>query len=184
MHRRIWTTGAIAVLALAPMTALAAADETKAVEQEVLKRIKITPTKVESLAVKKVFAATFYKVKIGIKDGDSTSTSELSLARNQGKFVSIESTTTTRKMPVLQSVVKKDFKLKSEADAKVFQEALDKLYPVRGFGDDGKAKAIKKTASGWTFVRGTFFKDLKGFVVTTDASGVIKTIDYSLGIKK
>jgi len=162
----------------------AMADEKEEVRKEVLRRIEIESSRVESLALKKAFSATFYDVTIKIKEGGGSSTSKMLLAKKDGKFVNLESTVTTQKMPGLQSLVSKDFKLKTEADAKVFEEALDKLYPVRSFGSKKKAKAVKKTDNGWAFIRGTFFKDLKGFEVTTDAAGTVTAIGYSLEIKK
>ena len=56
-----------------------------------------------------------------------------------------------------------------------------------GFTDEQYKQAgatIKKTAAGWVFVRGTFFKTLKGFDVATDAKGTIQSIRYNLKIKK
>ena len=184
MLKRTLMISAVATLGFMAPATVSAADDTKAVEKEVLNRIKITPKKIESLALQKVFSATFYQVKIAIKQGGGTSTSTMSLALNQGKFVDLETNGTNQKMPVLLSVVKKDFKLKSESDAKVFQEALDKVYPIRGFGSDKDVKAIKKTDAGWTFIRGKFFKNLSGFIIKTDAAGSIKAIDFSLRIKK
>ncbi len=58
------------------------------------------------------------------------------------------------------------------------------MYPLKSFGSDKKVKAIKKTATGWTFIRGIFFKNKKGFEVATDDKGVIQSIGYRLRIKK
>ena len=172
--------GVAMALALAPYSAVSAADELETVKKEVLKQITVQPAQVKSPALEKVFTANFYKVKIVIKGGMSTT---VSMAMNQGKAVKIEQNTTNMPMPVLQSILKKDFKLKTEADAKVFEEALDKLYPVSNFGRDSKLKQIKKTEKGWTFIRGKFFKNLKGFKLTTDGTGSVTAIDYSLEIK-
>jgi len=162
----------------------AMADEKEEVRKEVLRRIEIETTELESVALKKVFGATFYNVKVKIKKDGGSSTSDMLLVKKDGNFVDIEGTSTTKKMPGLGSLIAKDFKLKSEADAKVFEEALDKLYPIRSFGGDKETKAVKKTSSGWVFVRGKFFKSLKGFEVTTDAKGAVTAIKYNLELKQ
>jgi hypothetical protein len=172
-----------ALLAMGSISTVAVAQDAKAIEEAVLKQIKIEPEKLDAPALKKTFSAAFYKVNIKISQGDGYSTSKMSLAFHEGKFVNVESTTTTRPMPVLQSLVNKGFKLKTEADAKAFEEALDVLFPVRSFGDDKKVKGVKKAAPGWHFIRGKFFKDLKGFVVETDGAGAITSIKYDLKIK-
>jgi len=175
---------AVVVVPILLSGSLAMADETEAVRQEVLRRIKIESTKVESVALAKVFRATFYKVEIKIKEGAGTSKSKMLLVKKDAKFIDLETTFTTQNMPGLHSLIVKDFKLKTEADAKVFEEALDKLYPIRSFGSSKKVKAVKKTAAGWVFVRGTFMKYLKGFEVATDAKGTIQSIRYNLKTKK
>ncbi len=162
----------------------ATADEAEDVRKEVLRRITIKSTKIESAALKKVFSATFYEVTIDINEGNGTSHSKMLLVKKDAKFINLKTTSTTQKMPGLLSLVTKGFKLKTEADAKVFEAAIDTLYPIKSFGSAKKVKAIKKTATGWTFIRGTFFKDMKGFEVATDDKGVIQSIGYSLRIKK
>lgn len=176
--------GMAVVVSMLLSGSLAMADEAEDVRQEVLRKIEIESTKVESSALKKVSSATFYKVTIKIKEGGGTSNSKMLLAKKDAKFVDLETTFTSQDMPGLHSLVVKDFKLKTEADAKVFEEALDKLYPLPTSGSSKDAKAIKKTAAGWVFVRGTFFKGLKGFDVATDAKGTIQSIRYNLKIKK
>ncbi len=182
MNRHLFGMAVVVSMLLGGSWAMA--DEKEVVRQEVLRRIEIESTKLESSALKKVFSATFYKVTIKIKQGDGTSTSKMTLVKKDAKFVDLETTFTSKDMPGLKSLIVKDFKLKTEGDAKVFEEAIDKLYPLSKFGSSKKAKAIKKTPAGWAFIRGTFFKDLKGFEVATDANGTVQSIGYNLKIKK
>jgi len=182
MKRHLFPITAVVCFLLSGSWAIA--DEAEDVRQEVLRRIEIKSTKLESSALKKVSGATFYKVTVKIKEGDGSSTSKMLLVRKGDKFVDLETTFTSKDMPGFKGLISKSFKLKTEADAKVFEEALDSLYPLSKFGSSKKAKAIKKTPAGWAFIRGTFFKDLKGFEVATDANGTVQSIGYNLKIKK
>ena len=108
----------------------------------------------------------------------------MSMARKDGKIVSLEYTTNNRPMPEVKSLLKKGFVIKTEDDAKAFEAALDVLWPIRSVGPKKAPKEIKKEGGTWTFVRGTFSKDLQGFIVKTGPDGSIQSIDYSLEIKK
>ena len=97
-----------------------------------------------------------------------------------------EGPTTNQDCPWLTKIIKKEFKLKTDEDAKVLEAALDVLYPISDHfgGRDHKAKAIRKEDGRFVFVRGVFFKDLKGFVVETGENGSISKVSYSLKLEK
>jgi hypothetical protein len=178
------------LLALGPISAFAdeiTAKEKSAIDAELRKRVTFTPKRISSRALTTVFDATFYDVKMRVSSPDgSTSTTTMKLTHKGSAFVSIESPDTNKPMAKLQSLVKTSFKINNTAAAKTFEQALDSIYPIRsGFGDkDLKAKAFVQKGKTWTFIRGEFFKDHKGFIVTTDAKGKITSIKYSLSIKK
>ncbi len=159
-------------------------EESKALEAEVMRRITTEAKKVESEALGKAFAATFYEVDVKVSQGSSSQTVGLQLARVGGQFVDVDKPTTNQSTPWLLKMLRPEFRLTSEADAKVFEAALDAIYPIHTFGDKESPKAIRNEGSKWIFVRGTFFDDVSGYIVTTDEEGVVTAVDYSLRIKK
>lgn len=160
-------------------------EEAKAVNAEVLRRITTEPEKLESEALSKAFAATFYAVKIRISDSKQTTmTIEMQLARLEDKFVEVVKPTTTQAMPNLSKIVHPDFRMTSEEQAGIFEQALDMIHPMHDSGRKKQPKEIRHEGSTWTFIRGSFFGDLSGFIVTTDEAGAVTKIDYSLRIKK
>jgi len=83
-------------------------------------------------------------------------------------------------MPKLKSAIRKDFRLKSQKDAELLQQALDSVCKITS-SSDKRTKAIIHKGDEWIFVRGTFFKKIKGFIFKV-SNGVITEIKYSLGI--
>jgi hypothetical protein len=80
--------------------------------------------------------------------------------------------------PVLMSVIKKDFFLKDESTAKLFEAALNVLYPV----DDDEIQNVKHLHKGsqWIFLRGKFFDDFTAIIVTTGSNGAVTNVDLKL----
>jgi len=98
------------------------------------------------------------------------------------KFVLKDETAVEVDRDKLASAVKETFLLKDDASAKDFEAALDAMYPIRA--GDVKLKAIERDDEKWIFVRGDFADDKKGFIVTTDKTGKITDVDYTLRIRK
>ncbi len=167
-------------VAAAPMTD----EESKAVEAEVRRRITTKTKKLDSDALNKAFVASLYEVDVKVSQGNSSQTVGLQLARVDGKFVDVEKPTTNQSMPWLKKILRPEFRLKSDPDAKVFEAALDAIYPISTFGNKKSPKAIRHDGNKWIFVRGTFFDDVSGYIVTTDDEGAVTAVDYSLRIKK
>jgi len=166
-----------------PNGGLTAADH-KAVEAEVYKRIKVTAKPITAKAVAAVFDAKFIEVEIRVPQSGGHSTSDLTLVKQGDAFIEIEQTSTSQAMPKLTSLVGKKFKLADDASAALFEAALDALYPISKFGDDKDHKAVTQKGKTWHFVRGEFFDDKKGFVVTTDNAGKITDINFKLKMSK
>jgi hypothetical protein len=80
--------------------------------------------------------------------------------------------------PVLMSIIKKDFLLKDENAAKLFEAALNVLYPV----DEKEIQNVKhlNKDSQWIFLRGKFFDDFTAFIVTTGSNGVVTNVKLKL----
>lgn len=173
---------------LAGTLALAAENTTEdeaLIAAEVQKMFKVTSvaTKLDSPALKKVTDAAIYDVKVTVKGPDSSSTtSTIRMMKGAGGIVALKSPTTNESTPWLMDLIKKDFKLKTNEDAKTVEDALDVLYPISDSfgGKDLKAKAIKREDGQVTFIRGEFFDHLKGFIFEIDEKGTISKVHYSL----
>jgi hypothetical protein len=107
------------------------------------------------------------------------------LVRNGNNFLSLDDTSTTQPMPTFLSTIKKTFRIKSDEDAALFEGTLDRIYPISDSmgGEDRKYKKIRRAGQTVTFIRGKFFDNRKGFVMTLGKDGSVTGISYSLEIK-
>ncbi len=164
-----------------------ASKEEALVAAEVSKMYKITSTAstLDSEAIKKVTDAKIYNVKVKITGPGRRSSSSLKVIRRNKVITDLETPSTNQPCPWLKTMINKTFSLKTEANAKTLEAALDVLYPISDSfgGRDKKAKAIRRHGRTVTFVRGVFFKNLKGFVFETDENGSIVNVSYSLRVK-
>jgi hypothetical protein len=158
----------------------ATAEDKAFFEKNVASLVKVEPAPITGQALERVFGAKFYTVKVSM--GGEQGVKTLVAARVQDDLKDVTLPEANADMPALQALVKPDFKLKTDADGKAFEEALDLLYPVDVRYDE-KRKAVKHAGTEWVFIRGTFIADFKGLVVTTDAEGTVKSIKYSREIK-
>jgi hypothetical protein len=80
--------------------------------------------------------------------------------------------------PVLLSLIRKDFLLKDENAAKLFESALNLIYPV----DEKEKQNVKHIRKGaqWIFLRGKFFDDYTALIVTTSPNGAVTGIELKL----
>jgi hypothetical protein len=128
--------------------------------------------KVVSDTLDRVIPGPVYKLKAGFSDPDGTSyCSQYYFVIKDGNLVDFG---TSNLMPVLKS----GLSIKTEADAKVFETALDKVFPV-SWSDEDVKKHIKK-GNKWYFVRGDFFDFYSGFIITVDPAGKIIATGYDM----
>ena len=185
--RKLLAFAVVAALSLA-WTARGAglsADERAFFDKHMSDIVKVEPSRMDEPALKKVFDAPFFDVKVTINQGGSeTQTSDVKVARVGQELVNVSLPSTTEQMPKLKQMFKPTFKLRSEQDAKAVEAALDVLYPISNSfgGEDLKAKAIKHAGNKWMFIRGAFFQKHKGFAFTTGADGAITAVEYSLDL--
>jgi hypothetical protein len=144
----------------------------------------IEKVKIVSDTLAKVFNGTFYNFSPGFSSGNGTITcSSYSIVIKDGKVTELEELSEDKKMNFLLSLVRADFYLKNEGDVKLFENSLDKIYPLKA--SDAKDKAHLKINKQWYFVRGDFFDSKKALIVTLDGNSKISGIDFSLNaIKK
>ncbi len=131
-------------------------------------------------AVSMVFAGKFYKVSPGFDfpDGSGYCT-DYSFNVNGEVVVVNEKLSTDMDLPQLLSIVKKGFLLKDEAAAKLFEAALNTLYPV----DEDELPGVKhiKKDNQWIFVRDEFFDDHTAVIATVSGNGTITKLEVILG---
>lgn len=154
------------------------------IESFVRSHVYAQPEAIEKEVTGKVFSGTFYnaKVKISYVPTESQSFSESGFNVHNDSVTKLQSCCSDQEFPVLLSLVNKDFLLKDENAAKQFEAALDVLYPVK----KKEIPNVKHMQEGsqWIFIRGTFFKKLQAFVVTTDTEGTVTKIEYKLPYSK
>jgi len=173
---------ALSILQFVTPPAAAQKDNTnEAIQKAIKDRITVEAKRVKSDALSNVITGDLYDVTIsfGGESGSSTINNKAVLIGD--KVIVIPMPTTNEKLADLKAVINPKFKLKTMEDATKLEAALDVLYPISSFGKS--EKAIKQSEGKYIFVRGKFFKEFKGFVVTTDGEGSIADISYSLQIK-
>jgi hypothetical protein len=140
---------------------------------------KIEKTKIVSDTLEKVFTGAFYKVApvFTTKDGSQTCSSYDFVVKN-GELIELENLSEKKIMKLLFSLLQSGFYLKSDGDAKFFETALDKIYPLDW--SDSKYKEHLKINKKWYFVRGKFFDSKEAFIITLDENSKISQIDFDL----
>lgn len=142
--------------------------------------MSIKKEKLESESLARVFNGSFYKATPAYSRNGGTATCEVyNVVIMNGKLAELEEITETKTMDQMFSLLKKDFTIKGESDAKIFEEALDAIYPLGWSDDAGDKKHFFKDGK-WYFLRGTFFDSKKAFILTLNQSSAISQIEYNL----
>jgi len=142
--------------------------------------ITIKKVPIESEALAKVFNGTFYRVTPTYnRNGGVSSCEEYFLVIHNGKISELEDISETKPLDFLFSLLKKDYTIKNESEAKIFESALDAIYPVDWSVDAEDKKSLQQDGK-WLFLRGDFFGSKKGFVITLDQNAGISQISYDL----
>jgi hypothetical protein len=152
----------------------------KLIDEYLHKNLTSAKTQIGSAAVSKVFVGTFYLVDPAFNTDEGLSyVMELPMNINSGEIVLYELLSTDKELPALKSLVKKDFLLKDESKAKLFEAALNELYPVKE-SEMTDVKHLKKI-NQWIFLRAKFFDDQTAVIVTTEPNGTITKMEVKLG---
>ena len=145
-------------------------------------KIFIQKEKIVSDTLAKVFNGTFFKVDAGFSFSDESGycSGDLFIIKD-GECAPLGGRSDS--MHILVSLVRPDFYIKSEVDARIFETALDKIYPIGMMG--GEYKEHLKINTKWYFIRDKFFDSKSGYIVTLDKNSKISNIGYSMeAIKK
>jgi hypothetical protein len=153
----------------------------KLIEVFVKSNIDIQSEAIDPAAVSKVFTGKFCRIHVGFVetgvgasgcgDDNYVNINETTIKMTEGIHMDLE-------CPILMSMIKKDFLLKDENAAKLFEASLNVLYPV----DEKEVPNIKHLKKGpqWIFLRGKFFDDYTAFIVTTGTNGIVTKIEVKL----
>ncbi len=148
-------------------------------DQHMKEVVTTQATRVTNPDVAAVFAVPIYSVRVEIKEDEGSSLQTILVARVGERLVGIFRPSGERECPEIHKLIRPDFKLSGDAAAATFQRALDAVYPIGG-GPDESVKAVRHQGTEWTFVRGSFFENKMGFVLTTNAAGRIVSVKYAL----
>jgi hypothetical protein len=154
-------------------------DEQSFFDKHTSDMMRLETQRLDAPAMVKVFSSPFYAVKVVLKYPDSEQSSDLVVARVGDSLVSVSRPSSDGDLPDFQKMFNPDFKLRTDADAKTLQQALDTAYPIIS-DSDKKSEAFRHAGHTWTFVRGDFFDSKLGYVFETDAGGAIKSVKFLL----
>src|ERR1043166_2698573 len=140
----LWVVGCVGLVltALVGRGEQVTAEEKAFFDKNVGKLVQVEPTPVTGEALEKVFAAgaKFYTVKVAM--GGASGAAMLVAARVGETLLDVTMPEAAADMAGLKAAVKPGFKLKTEADGKAFEAALDVLYPPDTRYDE-KRKAVR-----------------------------------------
>ena len=154
-------------------------DEQAFFDQHTADLVKFQTEKVDDLAVEKVFTVPIYTVTVVIGLADGNPTTSLTVARIEDKLVGVNRPSGDGDLPDFQKMISPDFKLKTNTDGKMMQQALNVLYPAM-MESEKKLISFRQAGNTWTFVRGEFFESKSGYVMKTGADGSITSVEYLL----
>jgi len=99
----------------------------------------------------------------------------------EGEVIPVFTPTTNEPLPYMDGLIHPDFRLTAET-AEQLKTVFETVMPENFFDDVDDVDPIRQVDGKWQFITGTFFDDLKGFVVETDDEGKVTAVTYSLGI--
>jgi len=130
---------------------------------------------IDTTNIAHVFNARFYLITQKITDEWGNSSSEYMVVEFENNFGTIDD------LGGLTKFVKTGFRLKTEADALIFEKALDAIYPLGVFAEKGK-EHFKKNDK-WYFVRDDSFDEKEAICVEVNADGTILKVGKLKEIK-
>ncbi|MDA3866765.1 MAG: hypothetical protein PF489_08470 [Salinivirgaceae bacterium] len=143
--------------------------ENKALDELITSKVEIEADAVKSGVLKKTFDASFFKLKRTPHYNENGGYHESILMKQNGKMLEVSD------VEQLIPFIKKDFTVKSQADASQLKDALKLLLDSATGSED----EIVQKGNQWILVCEEWFGDKKGFVVTTEAGGKVSKIEYS-----
>jgi hypothetical protein len=154
-------------------------DDISALESYIMSKIYVETESLYSPDLESVLAGKFFKAIPWLEETNGASSCGNYIMRiHEGEVFQISFPGSDEDMPWLLDMVKEDFRLSDENDAKLFESALDAIFPVSSFDEEKKEHLL--IDGKWFFVRGDFFDSKTAVIVTNDSSGKITSISYKL----
>ena len=133
----------------------------------------------DDLAIDQVFSTPFYNLDVILLLGDGDQNTSLIVTRIGDQLVNLDRPGTDGDLPEFQKLLNPAFKLRTDADAKMLQQALDVLYPIF-MQSDKKARSFRHEGNTWIFARAEFDESKSGYIFTTAADGTIQSVKYQM----
>ncbi|HLP73419.1 MAG TPA: hypothetical protein VK155_10995 [Bacteroidales bacterium] len=158
-------------------------EHNKLIDDHLQSKLSIEKEPVKSPDISKVFAGSFYKVRIDFiyqyeNSVQSYGCHDCYVNITNGKLTEFQQLSSDGELKELLSMLKSEFRIRNEADAKVFEAALNALYPVDQ-KDVANIKHMNKAAQ-WIFIRGKFFDDNTAVIVSVAPDGRLSKIELML----
>lgn len=160
-------------------------DERAVIREKLIENASFTVTPLEDAALADVFHRRLYEVEIHLfpDHGHRSRSQELMVFETEEGLGQVFRPNTNEPLPYLTSLVDPEFRLNEET-APSFEQALRLLMPEDFFEEeDLDQPVIRAEADEWHFLTGTFFNNLKGFVVAVDSEGRVTDASYSLDLE-
>ena len=146
--------------------------ENAALDKLIESKVEIEADALTSSVLQKMFDAEFFILKRTPLYKSNGGFSELVMMKHDGKMSEVEEAENL--VPILKS----DYKIADESNARDMKKALTLLLP--GMGNNDK---IIRNENQWILVCNEFFDDKEGFVVTTENDGKVSNIEYSSNLE-
>ena len=169
---------ALAAVLASPATSVAGGHEE--VRRMAVESMSVDVTAIENPAFPGVFGRQLYDVTYTrFADNERFSpASTYRVYRAGGRLVPVFDPGSKTELGYFDELIAPDFRLTRET-APDFMAALKALMPERFF-DEVEGDAVRRVEGRWQFLNGTFFDDVKGFVVSVDGEGRITGVAYDL----
>jgi hypothetical protein len=163
-----------------------AGDEADKVREALLEQLEINLTPLRGAALDRVLGKTAWELEATLIPATEYGQAARSNRADKvyyvdGRVKRILIPSTNMSVDYMLDLIDPDFTL-TEETASLLQETLKALMHDRFF-DEIDPDIVRQDDSTWIFYTGTFFRNLKGFVVTVNEEGQVQAVDYSLRLE-
>lgn len=184
---KMLTKTLILILLAAGLTmGTASGDEHAALKAKFLENIQVEIEPLKTDALGEVFQQPVYQFEVQLFETESVlfgQSRDFTAYETGDGVAQILVPSTNEELPWLMTLIDPGFRL-SEETAPQMEAALRAVMPERFFEMDHDDEVIVALPGEWRFVTGTFFDNLKGFILTVNDDGQVTGAVYSLNIEK
>ena len=168
----------------AASTAFAEISETDRahINDKIHDRLSVEIRELKSSAISEIMQGQFIAtdVEFQVSDDGRNGFSMPPFVLLEGELKELETLSQDRDLPMFTSLIKQDFRLKTDADAEKIELVMEALYPSRRF--DKKVQKIVQIDNAWVFVRKKTFGKPSGLVVTTSQDGKVQNTKFEINL--